>query len=140
MTFGEWYLRRGRISRRTYWLHYTLPLAALGLLAGLADGAFGYPGLMPTAPADGLVELFGGPLSLAVFAFTIAPSISSTVTRLHDRSHSAWWLLWALVPLVGAVVLVVQVGGLRGDGGPNRYGPPEGRPAEPQPTGLDTWA
>jgi uncharacterized membrane protein YhaH (DUF805 family) len=49
------------------------------------------------------------------------------VARLHDRGHSAWWLLWILLPLVGVIVLLVQNGFLRGDGGPNRYGPSAGQ-------------
>ena len=140
MSFGQWYLRRERIGRRTYWLHYTLPIAGLALLAGLADGAFGYPGLVPTAPATGVVDWFGGPLSLVIAVASFVPSISSSVTRLHDRGHSAWWLLWCVVPLVGAIVLLMQIGLLRGDGGPNRYGPPEGRPVQPEGAGLDAWA
>ena len=123
MTFAQWYLRRGRITRRTWWLHYTLPLAGLALLAGLADGAFGYPGLSTVESPGTMYELLGGPLSVLVSFFSLVPSISSTVTRLHDRGHSAWWLLWALLPVVGAILLFVQSGFLRGDGGPNRYGP-----------------
>jgi hypothetical protein len=41
MGLGEWYLRRGRIDRRTWWLHYTLPIFGLSLLANLADAALG---------------------------------------------------------------------------------------------------
>jgi uncharacterized membrane protein YhaH (DUF805 family) len=128
------------MSRRTWWLHYTLPLWALSLLAGVADGVLGYPGLAPAEPPYDLYEWTGGPLGLLVGVFFLIPSVASTVSRLHDRGHSAWWLLWGLVPLVGAVVLFVQVGCLRGDGGPNRYGPPEGQPVQSEGAGLDTWA
>ena len=123
MSFTEWYLRRGRITRRTWWLHYTLPLAGLALLAGIADGVLGYPGLTTTEPPYTLYEITGGPLGLLVSLFSLLPSVSSTVARLHDRGHPAWWLLWGLVPVVGPVLLFVQAGCLRGDGGPNRYGP-----------------
>ena len=68
-------------------------------------------------------------MSTAISLLTVVPSISSTVARLHDRGHSAWWLLWFLLPLVGVIVLLVQNGFLRGDGGPNKYGPPTGQPA-----------
>ena len=50
------------------------------------------------------------------------------MARLHDRGHSAWWLLWYLLPPLGVVVLLVQNGFLRGDGGPNKYGPPTHQP------------
>ena len=122
MGFGQWYLRRGRITRRTWWLHYTLPLAGLGILAGIADGVLGYPGLDPMQQPTTFVEGFGGPLSLLVSLFTVVPSIASTVTRLHDRGHSAWWLLWTLVPVLGCLVLFVQVALLPGRDAPESPG------------------
>ncbi|MCW2675948.1 MAG: conserved rane protein of unknown function [Modestobacter sp.] len=140
MSFGQWYLRRGRITRRTYWLHYVLPITALGVLAFLADLALGLATLDGSASsnsASGSVQL--GWISIIVSLLTVVPSISSQVTRLHDRGHSAWWLMFALIPLVGAILLLVQTGFLRGDGGPNRYGPPPAGgtpvpdPSYPQP-------
>lgn len=134
MSFGQWYLRRGRIDRRTYWLHYFLPIVGLSVLALLADLAFGFATLDATATstsASGALSL--GWFSLAVTLLTIVPSISSEVTRLHDRNHSAWWLLFGLIPVVGGILLFVQTGFLRGDGGPNRYGPPPGSPHGPVP-------
>jgi uncharacterized membrane protein YhaH (DUF805 family) len=136
MTFGEWYVRRGRIPRRTFWLHYTLPLALLGILASVADASLGYQ-VFPTAPveSDSMYTYTGGPVSTLVSLLTLVPSISSTVTRLHDRGHSAWWLLWWLLPVIGWVLLIVQTGFLRGTGRPNRYGPP---PA-PGQAGTRPW-
>ena len=134
MSFGQWYLRRGRIDRRTYWLHYFLPIVGLSVLALLADLAFGFATLDATATstsASGALSL--GWFSLAVTLLTIVPSISSEVTRLHDRNHSAWWLLFGLIPVVGGILLFVQTGFLRGDGGPNRYGPPPASPHGPAP-------
>jgi uncharacterized membrane protein YhaH (DUF805 family) len=124
MGFWQWYVRRGRIDRRTYWLHYVLPITVLGVLGLLADLALGstLDGAATSTSASGSLRL--GWISIAVSLLTIVPSISSQVTRLHDRSHSAWWLLLGLIPLVGGIVLLVQTGFLRGDGGPNRYGPP----------------
>jgi uncharacterized membrane protein YhaH (DUF805 family) len=140
MEFAQWYLRRGRINRSTYWLHYVLPLFAFGLLAYCADLALGFSELSDlTAPQDGTVSVWDlGPFSTLVSLGTLVPSVSSGVTRLHDRGHSAWWMLFAFVPLVGGIVLLVQMGFLRGDGGPNRYGPPPGSqpvhdPAYPPP-------
>jgi uncharacterized membrane protein YhaH (DUF805 family) len=125
MGFGQWYLRRGRITRRTWWLHYTLPLGLLAVLATLADRALGFdPVLSVTDPSTGATLSSAGPLAIAIALVTLVPSISSSATRLHDRGHSAWWLAWSLVPYVGVVIVLVQTGFLRGDGGPNRYGPP----------------
>lgn len=121
MSFTAWYVSRGRITRRTWWVLYTLPIAGLSILATIADAAFGYP-VFSMTPDAGLYYYVGGPLSSLTSLATLAPSISSTVTRLHDRGHSAWWLLWSLLPLVGWLVLVVQCGFLVGQGGANRYG------------------
>ena len=126
MTFTEWFVCRGRISRQIWWLRYTLPIAGLAILATLADASLGYP-VFSAAPDQGVVEYVGGPVSTAISLLTVVPSISSTVARLHDRGHSAWWLLWILLPVVGVLLLFVQNGFLRGDGGPNRYGPPTGQ-------------
>ena len=43
------------------------------------------------------------PYSLAV----LIPSIAVSVRRLHDTDRSGWWLLIGLVPLIGAIVLLV---------------------------------
>ena len=127
MSFGEWYVRRGRIGRRTWWLHYTLPQWSLSLLAALADAALGYPALAPGPEGDGFYSWAGGPLTLLVAIFFVVPSFSATVTRLHDRGHSAWWLLWGLVPFVGVVVLFATIACMYGQEEPNGYGLPEGR-------------
>lgn len=39
--------------------------------------------------------------------------VSSWGRRLHDRGHSAWWLLVALIPGLGLLILFVECG-LRG--------------------------
>lgn len=130
MTLGQWYVRRGRISRRVYWLHYFVPLFALTLVAAIVDQMLGYPGLSAAAPEDtGMFYVVtGGPAGALVMFATLVPGISSTVTRLHDRDHSAWWLLWFLLPLIGWIVLFVQNGFLRGTEGSNSYGPAPDRP------------
>jgi len=124
MTLWQWYVRRGRIDRRTWWLQYALPVAALSILALLADVALG------NSTIDGIANGGGyGPVLTTVGLLTFVPSVSGGATRLHDRGLPAWLLLIGLVPLVGQVALLVLTGFLRGDGGPNRYGPPPAGPA-----------
>jgi hypothetical protein len=48
----------------------------------------------------------------------------TTATRLHDRDHSAWWLPWSLLPVLGWVVLAVTLCLLGSRPAANRYGPP----------------
>jgi uncharacterized membrane protein YhaH (DUF805 family) len=49
------------------------------------------------------------------------PMLAVTVRRLHDTSHSAWWLLIGVLPIVGQVVLFVLLVS-RGEDGANRFG------------------
>ena len=126
-TEGSWYVRRGRIDRRTYWLHYALPLWAASFAAILADIALGTAWYATSYQSYGYdyysadVSFSGGPITLLVSLALFAPSISAAVTRLHDTGRSGWFLLWGLVPIAGPIVLFVVVGCLAGDPGPNRY-------------------
>ena len=38
---------------------------------------------------------------------TLVPSLALSARRLHDSNRSGWWLLIVLVPVVGAIVLLV---------------------------------
>ena len=62
--------------------------------------------------------LLGGLLTLAL----LIPSIAVGVRRLHDTGRSGWWLLIALIPLVGAIVLLVFTV-QDSEAGANSYGP-----------------
>lgn len=47
--------------------------------------------------------LLSGIYTLAV----LIPGIAVSVRRLHDTDRRGWWLLIALIPLIGAIVLLV---------------------------------
>ncbi len=108
----EWYLKvlrqyahfEGRARRREYW-YFALfnVLVALGL--GLIDGALG-------------IGVLGPLYSLAV----LIPGLAVSVRRLHDTGRSGWWLLIALVPIIGVIVLLVLMC-LDSEAGANQYGP-----------------
>jgi uncharacterized membrane protein YhaH (DUF805 family) len=66
----------------------------------------------------------GGPVTSLVALVLTVPGTAATVTRLHDRAHSACWLLRGLVPPLGLVVLFATVGLLDSQPYPNRHGPP----------------
>jgi uncharacterized membrane protein YhaH (DUF805 family) len=63
-------------------------------------------------------RLFNPIFSLAV----LLPSLAVGVRRLHDLDRSGWWLLLSLIPLIGAIVLIVWFVG-RGTPGAHRFGP-----------------
>ena len=61
-------------------------------------------------------------LGIVWFLVVLLPSLAVVVRRLHDTGRSAWWLLIALVPVPGVIVLFVfAVFG--SDPVANRYGP-----------------
>ncbi|WP_455430719.1 DUF805 domain-containing protein [Phytohabitans flavus] len=57
-------------------------------------------------------------LNLALFL----PGLAVAVRRLHDTDRTGWWVLIALVPIVGFIVLLVFFL-MDGTPGPNRFGP-----------------
>ena len=48
-------------------------------------------------------HLVAGLFHLAV----LIPSLAVAVRRLHDTGKSGWWLLIGLIPLIGAIVLII---------------------------------
>jgi uncharacterized membrane protein YhaH (DUF805 family) len=109
MTLTQLYFGvRGRIPRRTYWLHGVLSL----LLVGVA-----FDGLMTIARVD--PDTANGVISLAL----LWPLIAVSAKRQHDFNFSAWWALIHFVPAVGSVILLLADGAMPGTRGPNRFGP-----------------
>jgi hypothetical protein len=43
--------------------------------------------------------------------------------RYHDRDKSAWWILICLLPIIGGIWQLIELGCLRGTEGSNDYGP-----------------
>lgn len=115
----NWYLKvlrqyadfSGRARRKEYWM-FTLINVIASLILGVIDG---FTSLMV---GDGAVGVLGLIYSLAV----LIPSLAVSVRRLHDSGRSGWWLLIALVPLLGAIVLIVFAC-LDSEEGDNQYGP-----------------
>lgn len=52
----------------------------------------------------------------------LLPGLAVSVRRLHDTGRSGWWLLIGLIPIIGAIVLLIF---MMQDGRPtdNQYGP-----------------
>jgi uncharacterized membrane protein YhaH (DUF805 family) len=112
----------GRARRSEYWW-FTLFAGVLEFAAAIVD-------VVAHTPVIGLV------VDLAL----LLPTLAVGVRRLHDTDRSGWWLLLGLIPLVGAIVLIVFFC-QDSHFGPNRFGPspkyPEGAPAgygQPYPT------
>jgi uncharacterized membrane protein YhaH (DUF805 family) len=65
----------------------------------------------------------GGPgvTSFLAILAVFLPTLAVQVRRLHDTDRSGWFILLAMIPLVGFIVLIV-FWCQRGTDGPNRFG------------------
>ncbi|MEM0911735.1 MAG: DUF805 domain-containing protein [Pseudomonadota bacterium] len=94
----------GRARRKEYWMFFLINLI-IAFAIGFIEGALGGKGVV------GMIY------SLAV----LIPGIAVSVRRLHDTSRSGWWLLIALIPILGALVILVFMA-LKGKVEENDYG------------------
>tara|TARA_B100000795_G_scaffold245612_1_gene210825 strand:- start:164 stop:535 length:372 start_codon:yes stop_codon:yes gene_type:complete len=100
----NWYLKalnqyadfNGRARRKEYWMFFLFNMV-FAVLASLIDIAAG------TANLDSGSGVFQGIYSLAV----LIPGLAVGVRRLHDVGKSGWMLLIALIPIIGAIWLLV---------------------------------
>lgn len=86
----------GRARRKEYWYFFLFNLL-ISFVITFGDALTG------TLDPDTGYGLLSAIYSLAV----LIPSIAVSVRRLHDTNRSGWWLLIALIPLIGAIVLLV---------------------------------
>jgi uncharacterized membrane protein YhaH (DUF805 family) len=94
----EWYLKvlknyvgfQGRARRKEYWMFVLFNIIVSIVLTILE--------LIVSLPS-----VLSGLYSLAI----LLPSLAVGVRRLHDTGRSGWWLLIGLIPLVGAIILLV---------------------------------
>ncbi|MBM0225596.1 MULTISPECIES: DUF805 domain-containing protein [Micromonospora] len=108
----------GRARRSEYWW-FALFTVLVGLAAAILDSVLG-----TTLGSDGSTGVIGIIVNLAL----LLPTLAVAMRRLHDTDRSGWWLLIGLVPIVGAVVLLVFFV-LDSTPGTNRFGAnPKERP------------
>ncbi|PPG38707.1 DUF805 domain-containing protein [Pseudoclavibacter sp. RFBA6] len=109
--FKKYAVFSGRASRSEYWwwwLFGVLVNAVFFLIGSLLGG----PGTMDssgqfTGASAGytVVSVIQGIWGLAI----LIPGFALLFRRLHDTNRSGWWWLIGLIPLVGAIVLLVFV-------------------------------
>ncbi|MCM1152702.1 MAG: DUF805 domain-containing protein [Muribaculum sp.] len=80
----------GRSSRSEYWW-FCLFSFILGIIIGL---------IFRNHEAGSIVS---GIISLAF----LLPGLGISIRRLHDTGRSGWWILLALIPVIGSVILIV---------------------------------
>jgi uncharacterized membrane protein YhaH (DUF805 family) len=105
VTFG------GRARRKEYWMFslfniiFTIAAMTMDNLLGINFNPSKY-----------------GPIYCLYGIAVFLPSLAVSVRRLHDAGKSGWYLFMALIPIAGAILILVK---LCTDGitGQNKYGP-----------------
>ncbi len=112
----------GRARRKEFWMYYLFYV-----IIGIALEIISFILTAITAAINNsvltiIVSILSAVVILAFSLGTLVPTIAVTIRRLHDSGKSGWWYLIALVPLVGAIVLLVFCC-LDSESGTNNYGP-----------------
>ena len=129
----------GRCGRGGYWLGVLVNLLLVAAALALAYFIFGAP--MAMLNADGTPVPFGdqpppdakmvfNPGALAIigvgYVLAVWIGLATAIKRLHDRGKSGWWLLLMVLLsfiVIGSIWILVELGILEGQQGPNKYGP-----------------
>jgi uncharacterized membrane protein YhaH (DUF805 family) len=96
----------GRINRQRFWSGILVVEVVQLLVAGILGTIFG---------ASSLTFIIAS-------LFLLYPSLNLGIKRFHDRGKSGWWVLIALIPVIGGIWYFIEAGCLRGTDGPNQYG------------------
>jgi uncharacterized membrane protein YhaH (DUF805 family) len=110
----------GRARRSEYW-YWVLFQIIVGIIFSLLD----------RAAFDRTSGIFSAILYLALFL----PSLAVAIRRLHDTTRSGWWVLLALIPVVGTIILIIFY--VQDSHPDNQYGPSPkaitAAPTQPEP-------
>ncbi len=99
----------GRAHRTEFWMFVLVSLLiSIGL--SIIDVVIGTEG-------D-----YGGLLSGLYGLAVLIPSLAVGARRLHDTGRSGWWQLLGLIPIIGAIILIVWFA-TKGHESENQHGP-----------------
>ena len=124
----KWYLKvlkqyfdfKGRARRKEFWM-FALFDSIFGIIAMVIDN---YLIKYTVCQSFGIGHFFGleyGVIEIIYTAAILIPGLAVRVRRLHDVGKSGWVLLAVILPIVGAIWLIVQWATV-GTEGENEYG------------------
>jgi len=85
----------GRARRKEYWFYFLINFLIITALL-LVDNLLG------TLDNEAGMGLLSGIYALAV----LIPGLAVAVRRLHDSGRKGWWVLLALIPIIGPIILI----------------------------------
>jgi len=98
------FTNRGRVSRLTYWTASIFIWCSFYILFTLLDHFVSYAA------------------TWAVYPLLFWVLYATATKRLHDSNRNGYWLLLALIPVLGPMALLYLLGFKKGSPGQNRYG------------------
>jgi uncharacterized membrane protein YhaH (DUF805 family) len=109
----EWYVKvmknyaefNGRARRKEYWM-FVLINTIISIILSIIESIL---------HISNVISLL---YSLAI----MIPSLAVGARRLHDTGKSGWWQLIGLIPIIGAIILIVFMATDSSEGD-NQYGP-----------------
>jgi uncharacterized membrane protein YhaH (DUF805 family) len=109
---------QGRIGIKEFWigiLTNLISIIVLSVVMGVVI-AIGLIATKATPQTQHVVTLAGSGL---IVAYAIYVQFAITVKRCHDRGRSGWWSLLTLIPFIGLVWMILDLGimGGKGDAG-----------------------
>jgi uncharacterized membrane protein YhaH (DUF805 family) len=114
----------GRINRAKWWLGLLILVIVQWIIWYIVAMTMGVDLATSNDPAqmEQTVTAIGIPVGIISLIF-LYPTLALYTKRWHDRGKSGWWTLIILIPLIGGIWALIELGILRGTVGPNQYGP-----------------
>ena len=100
----------GRAHRTEFWM-FVLVSIIVSVVLNIVDAIIGTGG-----------DLGGGVLASIYALAVLIPTLAVGARRLHDIGKSGWWQLLGLIPIVGAIILIVWFA-TKGHESENQHGP-----------------
>ena len=116
--FKKYATFRGRASRAEFWWWFLVSYLisfVLGIIGQVVAGPQPQPPVGAASEAEFtayVTAVFGWVAQASILSWiwglaTLVGTLALSARRLHDTGRSGWWYLIALVPVVGAIVLIV---------------------------------
>jgi uncharacterized membrane protein YhaH (DUF805 family) len=114
----------GRINRAKWWLGLLILVIVQWIIWYIVSMTMGVNMMTANDPAqmEQMMTAIGIPVGIISLIF-LYPTLALYTKRWHDRGKSGWWTLIILIPLIGGIWALIELGILRGTVGPNQYGP-----------------
>lgn len=105
----------GRSTRKEFWLFYLFFIVSYIVLSIIDI-------LLDLYSDEAEIGFISGVYTLIMFI----PLLSVQIRRLHDIDRTGFWILISIIPIIGAIVLLIFMC-LKGSEGENRFGPENGQ-------------